>query len=159
MDHYDMEEDMEKRPSEQNPGSKNILLVDDERLILSSLARRMRGHRVFKAGDILSALGVLETEDIDLVLTDYRMPGGDGVTLLEIIRRKYPYIRRAMMSADPPLNLGELIHAGVVEHFFSKPFGLSLVTEILGLLRDTPLAAQAGASPIPAVVEHNAQVQ
>ena len=36
---------------------------------------------------------------------------------------------------------------------------VTLEMEILGLLRDTPLAAQAGASPIPAVVEHNAQVQ
>ena len=151
---------MEINPSDRNPGSKNILLVDDERLILSSLARRMRGHTVFKALDVLSALGQLEEVKMDLVLTDYRMPGGDGITLLDIVRRRYPHVRRTMMSADPPLNLAELIHAGVVEHFFPKPFGLSMVTTILDLVREKPAAmGLPDALRAADVVEHYAAIQ
>ena len=155
------EEEMDRKPSDQHPHSRNILLVDDERLILSCLARQMRGHKVFKAGDVISALGLLEDEDIDLVLTDYRMPGGDGVSLLEIAQRKYPHVRRAMMSAASPLNLGELINSGVVEHFFPKPFGIALAAEVLDLLRDEPSEQGQAADTVPpsAVVEHNAHMQ
>ncbi len=152
---------MSRKPSEQNRRSRNILLVDDEPLILSCLARQLRGHRVFRARDAVTAVGILEVEDVDLVLTDYRMPGDDGVMLLEYVRRKQPHVRRLMMSAAPPMNLAELIHAAVVEQFFSKPFGLSLAAEILDLLQDEPPAtAQAGETVrIPPVVENNASMQ
>ena len=152
---------MEEKPSDRNPPSKNILLVDDERLIMSCLARQMRGHKVFKAGDVLSALGLLEDQDIDLVLTDFRMPGGDGISLLEIARRKYPHVRRAMMSGAPPLNLGELINSGVVEHFFPKPFGISLAAKVLDLVQDKPAEAGSAEDAVPplALVEYNAPMQ
>lgn len=148
---------MQSEKTERCTLSKNILLVDDEPLILSSLARQMRGHKVFRAGDVFDALGVLEDEEIDLVLTDYHMPGGDGVSLLDVVRRKYPGVRRAMMSADPPLNIGELVHAGVVEFFFSKPFGISLAAKILDLLREEPRVMSGTKIEAP-VVEHNASM-
>lgn len=138
---------------------KNILLVDDERLILSSLARRLRGHRVFKAGNIAEAKDLLKREAMDLMVTDYHMPDGDGIVLLQIARREYPMVRRALMSADPPLNLGELIHAGVVEGFFLKPFGSLVVAKILNMVQDLPVQANLAVGGAAVPVEHNASVQ
>ena len=66
----------------------NILVVDDEPKLCDLLASALGQNnvQVFIAGNGLHALKVLEQEDIDLVISDWRMPGMDGPTTLKSLR-------------------------------------------------------------------------
>ncbi|MCX7984644.1 MAG: sigma-54 dependent transcriptional regulator [Bacteroidetes bacterium] len=70
----------------------NILLVDDERIQRSLLASQLRrhSHNVVEAGDVSEALGVFQKTLIDVVLTDYKMPDGNGLDLLRRLKKLHP---------------------------------------------------------------------
>ena len=79
----------------------NILVVDDEPKLCDLLASALsqNGIQVFIAGNGLHALKVLEQEDIDLVISDWRMPGMDGPALLAEIKVRYPHVPVIVMTA------------------------------------------------------------
>lgn len=69
-----------------------ILVVDDEAILRDDLVLHLRelGHRVRGAEDGRKALKALEEEEADLVLSDLRMPGMDGLDLLERVQTDHP---------------------------------------------------------------------
>jgi DNA-binding NtrC family response regulator len=71
---------------------KNILVVDDDKIILDSLCEflSLEGFRTRGAQTMKGALAELEEESYCLVLTDVNLPDGDGIELLNVIREKYP---------------------------------------------------------------------
>lgn len=82
--------------------SKRILVVDDEaiaRLALDELLRE-EGYIVETAEDGLRALRKLEAFAPDVLLTDYRMPGLDGLGLLRQALALYPTLPVIVMSAN-----------------------------------------------------------
>jgi two-component system cell cycle sensor histidine kinase/response regulator CckA len=85
-----------------------ILLVDDEDNILRLLRARLEhhGYSVLAASDGVEALQVIhETNRIDLVITDIRMPKMDGFTLGEQLRSEYPTIPVIYMSGYSTKNV------------------------------------------------------
>jgi DNA-binding NtrC family response regulator len=78
-----------------------VLVVDDEELIRRTFARALTGLplRVITAPDALRALAVLRRETVAVVLSDQRMPGPQGVDLLDTVRVRWPGVRRILMSA------------------------------------------------------------
>lgn len=71
-----------------------ILLVDDSepaRRVLQSWLEG-RGHRVVTACSGREALAVVESQDVDLVITDVLMPDGDGVELTRTLRKTRPHL-------------------------------------------------------------------
>ena len=71
---------------------KSILVIDDDKIILDSLCEflSLEGFRASGAETLKSALAMLEKENYSLVLTDINLPDGDGLELLDIIRKDYP---------------------------------------------------------------------
>ncbi|MDB5790775.1 MAG: chemotaxis protein CheY, partial [Massilia sp.] len=69
-----------------------ILCVDDEPNILSALRRlfRSQGYEVLTAQSAREGLAVLEARPVDVVISDMRMPGMDGVQFLEQARARWP---------------------------------------------------------------------
>ena len=70
----------------------NILIVDDEPVHLQTVGRGLvtRGHTVVKALNAQEALEHLNGDsEIDMVITDYAMPGITGIDLSKRIRKKY----------------------------------------------------------------------
>lgn len=67
-----------------------VLVVDDEPLLVKSLRRLLvrEGHEVLTAGDGQQALELLAAEQVDVVLSDVRMPVMDGVTLVRQLRER-----------------------------------------------------------------------
>jgi len=71
---------------------KNILVIDDDRIILDSLCEflSLEGFQTNGAESIKSALAELEKQSYSLVITDVNLPDGDGLELLDTIRKEHP---------------------------------------------------------------------
>jgi CheY-like chemotaxis protein len=71
---------------------KTILFVDDHQVLarLSCEILEMQGYRAVSAYDGLDALRRFDDEDIDLMVTDYRMEGMDGLELARRVHEKHP---------------------------------------------------------------------
>ena len=92
-----------------------VLVVDDEEIARDNLVHVLTkaGHRAVGAGDGHEALTALSQDPFDLVLTDLRMPGMDGMDLLASVRRRYPEVEvivitghAAVESAVAAMRLG-----------------------------------------------------
>ena len=82
---------------------KKVLIVDDEPAVLfalsEALADRRRGVKVATAANGHEAVAILESEKVDLVVTDLRMPEMDGFELLAWLRRGFPHLPVVVMTA------------------------------------------------------------
>ena len=101
-----------------------LLLVDDERAIHQTFEDAMEaGVRVVHAYDGREALGVLEQEEVDLVVTDLTMPVMDGVELLREVRARGLKAPALVLSAHGSVpNVVEVMRLGAVD-FIEKPGG------------------------------------
>lgn len=79
----------------------NILVIDDEEQLRKLLSRllNLEGYTLFEAGTVRNALRILEKEDIHIVLSDVKLPDGNGVTLVETIKQKYPQTELILLTA------------------------------------------------------------
>ena len=102
-----------------------MLAVDDEPNILAAMRRLFRatGWRILTAGNAEEALALLATEPVNAVLSDMRMPGMDGVQLLERIRLGWPHVARLLLTGQA--DLGSTIAAinrGWLHRYITKPW-------------------------------------
>jgi nitrogen regulation protein NR(I) len=101
-----------------------ILVVDDERSIRIGLKGLLskEGHEVSTAENGEEALRLLDPQPVDLVLTDLRMPGLDGVSLLRKIKQHHPDTLVVMMTAYGSEKVAvEAMKAGAHDYIV-KPF-------------------------------------
>jgi len=77
-----------------------ILIVDDEENIVKALARHYKflGYNVSCATNAEEALSLLASERTEVVISDIKMPGMDGLDLLKEIRSQYPMTRVIMIT-------------------------------------------------------------
>jgi len=119
-----------------------ILVVDDDDGIRENLAElfELVGYSILSAGSAPEALRMLSANDVDLLLTDYRMPGPTGVELIESARRVKPGLRAVLMTAfgDSYTEI-ESVRRGAIG-YLNKPFEADevtgLVARILALKED-----------------------
>lgn len=101
----------------------NILICDDEKDIVNALKIYLTNdnYKLFEAYDGLEALGVIENEEIDIVLLDIMMPRLDGISVLAKVREKYnmPIILLTAKSEDTDKILGLNVGA---DDYITKPF-------------------------------------
>ncbi|MBI2878618.1 MAG: sigma-54-dependent Fis family transcriptional regulator [Candidatus Rokubacteria bacterium] len=107
-----------------------ILIVDDEPEMVESCQRILgrAGYRCLTTTDPREALALLETERPDLLLTDLKMPGVDGMELLRHARRADPHIPVVILTAFATI---ESAVAAVKEGAFDylpKPFSMDQLT-------------------------------
>ena len=113
---------------------KTILFVDDEANILAGLGRMLRGLRQSMdlqfAASGEQALAVLAAQPVDVFVTDMRMPGMDGATLLGLVQERYPQVIRIMLSgqADRDSVLRTVV---TVHQFLTKPTTPETLKEVL----------------------------
>lgn len=119
----------------------SILVVDDEKNIRSHLSTYIAslGHRVGSASSAAEALSTLERETFDVVLSDVRMAGMDGLALLREIRRRRPEVVVVLMTAYATVPQAvEAMRVGAYDYLV-KPFSLDQV----GLLLQRVLEVKA----------------
>jgi DNA-binding NtrC family response regulator len=110
-----------------------LLVVDDDVQMLSALeaALRRKGHTVETASNGIDAASKLENMQVQAVITDLRMPGMDGLELLQHVRRKNPSLPVIVLSAYGTVPTAvDAMKYGATD-FLLKPFSHSALDEIL----------------------------
>ena len=77
-----------------------VLAVDDDALVLSNTAAMLEelGHEVIEASSGKEALRILKDQEVDLLVTDYAMPGMTGDDLVKAVRTERPKLPMVMVS-------------------------------------------------------------
>ena len=110
-----------------------ILVAEDDPRTRESLSRAMTqaGYRTLTAADGAGALAILETESVDVLLTDLKMPGVDGMTLLERARADFPETVVIILTAFATVDLAvEAMKKGAYD-FLTKPIQLDKLELLL----------------------------
>ena len=103
-----------------------ILVVDDEDLIRWSLTSRLTddGYHVIEAGTAAEALKRHREDAPDLVLLDYKLPDGDGLSVLKQIKESNPDTLVLLLTAHSSVDMAvEAMKRGAF-HYANKPFNL-----------------------------------
>lgn len=79
---------------------KTLLIIDDDTRSRTSVARALArtGYHVLEADSGVAGLTYLENEDVDLVISDLRMAGMDGIAVLEAAKRKNPNVQVILLT-------------------------------------------------------------
>ncbi len=115
-----------------------ILLVDDEKSILKALRRTLfeYPYEIVIVSSSLEAKQFLTGNQIDMIISDYKMPDENGFELLSFVRDKYPEVIRIMLSGyvEKEVVLETMFSCAAVT-FFPKPWDdeklLSRITELI----------------------------
>ncbi|HHN74817.1 MAG TPA: response regulator, partial [Acidobacteria bacterium] len=123
-------------PSPRMPEMERVLFVDDEANILSGIRRNLRRrYEVFTAEGGQAGLEALEREGpFAVVVSDYRMPGMDGVEFLARVRAQSPHSVRMMLTGQAEMSavIGA-INSSKIFRFLPKPISRD---ELIGALDD-----------------------
>lgn len=137
---------------------QKILFVDDERQILNSLERILMDYDydLFTAESGEEALNILEEEpDIDLIISDMRMPYMDGYELLCRVKEKYPQIIRVMLSGYTDEHIiYKALQENVAKLYLLKPWDTSYLLKEIEHIFETETILN---SPKISAIVNNAQ--
>lgn len=115
----------------------SILFVDDEKAILKSLQRLFLGHNytLFFAEDGTQALQILADNPVEMVISDMRMPQGNGHKLLKEVKKLYPETIRIILSgySDEKENYKALLD-GSAKMYLLKPWDSVQLLDIIAHL-------------------------
>jgi CheY-like chemotaxis protein len=106
-------------------GQLTLLLIDDEQNILNSLKRlfRRENFRVLTANSGREALELLAVNEVQVIISDQRMPEMSGVELLSRVKELYPDTVRIVLSGYSELStVTEAINRGAIWKYLSKPW-------------------------------------
>ncbi|HZX30767.1 MAG TPA: response regulator [Rhodocyclaceae bacterium] len=119
----------ERSPAVQSSGDEEkrptLLLVDDEENILSALKRLLRrdGYRILTAGSGQQGLAILDSDKVDVIISDQRMPHMTGIEFLRQAKERCPDSIRMVLSGYTDLEtVTSAINQGDIYRFLTKPW-------------------------------------
>lgn len=130
---------------------ESILVVDDSRDTVEVLQRNLasRGFRVFAASRVSEAIGLLDKEDIGLVITDIRMPQVDGFNLIRHVHENCKDVQVLAITGFPTIEGAIRAMKTGAEEYLIKPFtDEELFAAVDRTLAKLKLKKQASASLI-----------
>jgi DNA-binding response OmpR family regulator len=107
-------------------GKKIVIVDDDETIRKTFFLLLSRKYRVYLAADGEEALARFRNAGIDLIIADYRLPGGSGLELIGELRRAGYRGEVIMVSAFPDLIRLEDLQRLSISQFFVKPLDLAV---------------------------------
>ena len=123
-----------------------VLVADDEPGVRESLAEILRdqGYEVEIAPDGIAALAALEHRDFAIIVTDLRMPGADGITVLKRARELAPQTLGIVMTAHASVESAvEALHAGAADYVLKPVIFDDLLNKVQRLLEHRQIAWEA----------------
>jgi len=125
---------------------KSVWIVDDDKSIRWVLEKALTGADLhvqsFDAPD--KFLSRFEQERPDVIITDVRMPGMDGISLLDAVKRREPQVPVIVMTAYSDLDRAVSAFQGGAYEYLSKPFD---VDEVISLVRRALRPEQGARGP------------
>ncbi len=121
----------EEREAPQDPSCagepKNfgVLFVDDEAGVLSAMRRIFmeENYRLLTAANGAEALALMESNEVNLIVSDHRMPGMSGAELLKTVKERWPQTIRIMLTGHADVNsVMGAVKDGAVYKFITKPW-------------------------------------
>ncbi|MEK7274789.1 MAG: sigma-54 dependent transcriptional regulator [Candidatus Desantisbacteria bacterium] len=106
---------------------KQILIVDDEPMSLKAISIALSkdsDYQVIKASDGKTALRLIEEEQIDLVLTDMKLPDIDGITILKNAKHRNPDTSVIVMTGYGTVESAVLAMKDGAENYLTKPINI-----------------------------------
>jgi DNA-binding NtrC family response regulator len=104
---------------------RTLLIVDDEENIIKSMIRTLRddGYQIVSARSGEEGLSKLEKHEVDIVISDQKMPGMSGLEFLKRVRANFPDILCIMVTAYGDMNTAlEAINDVGIYKFILKPW-------------------------------------
>lgn len=136
---------------------RKVLVVDDDPVVGQSFKRVLsgKGYAVITAGDGYEAMAKLQAEKYDLVFTDLRMPGMNGLDVAEQVRVRQPWTPVVIVTGYGSRRSEERARAAGVSDFLHKPLSPEMIEDSAqrALFQAAPLAVvQPEAQPAAAAV-------
>lgn len=110
---------------EESGPYRSLLLVDDEEGILAALRRvlRLDGYRILTATSTDEAFRLLALHEVQVILSDQRMPDMNGAEFLGRVKEMYPDTVRLVLSGYTELQtITDAINRGAIYKFVTKPW-------------------------------------
>lgn len=104
---------------------RTVLFVDDEEKVLASLKRALleEPYETLFANGAKQALDILEQSQVQVIVTDMRMPEMSGQELLKAVKNEYPHVIRMVLSGCADIDtLLVAINQGEIFRFIPKPW-------------------------------------
>lgn len=106
-----------------------ILVVDDEPMLLDLISKALKStnYKVLTADSAEEGMALLEINDLDMVISDYKMPGGmSGIDFLKHVSSTYPEVLTILLTGHASLETAmDAINSAGVYKFITKPFDLN----------------------------------
>ena len=117
----------------KSPCDSTILVVDDEKNIRDALVKILNkeGYNTLSAAEGKEALGILREKDINLILTDLKMPAMDGLELLTACKMIKPNVEVILISAYGTIEKAISAIKNGAYDFIVKPFKRSTLIEVV----------------------------
>lgn len=106
--------------------TRRIMVIDDEKIVgeMAKLSLEQEGYAVEAFVNAEPALARLREERFDVVVTDYKMKGIDGMEVLRTVKKVQPAAKVIMITAFANLDIAIEALRGDVHDFFPKPVKL-----------------------------------
>jgi len=120
-------------PPRTTPAAFRIMAVDDEEGVLAILKEHLKdeGYEVATFSDPRLAVEAASHEAYDLVITDIRMPGLDGLSLIREVKKQGPHTASIVLTGYASLETAVKALRNSVDDYITKPFDLELVSAVV----------------------------
>jgi C4-dicarboxylate-specific signal transduction histidine kinase len=138
-----------------------VLIVDDDPGVCSAMKRSLRGTapRVLTASSGQAGLDLLAAEEVAVVISDYQMPGMNGVEFLARVKEGWPKVQRIMLTGEANAEMiEELVNESEVYRFLTKPWSQAQVRGIITACYETIRLQQANEQYEQQLAERNRQL-
>ncbi|PCJ20329.1 MAG: hypothetical protein COB02_04645 [Candidatus Cloacimonadota bacterium] len=125
--------------------NKKILVVDDEEMIVDTFQAflELEGYEVFTANCVVNAKKVLSDIEADLVLTDLKMPGENGIDFLNYLNKNFSNMPVVMITGNPDVKATYLAYEKGILDFLIKPVSrkdlIEIVTKVFAELENSDI--------------------
>jgi DNA-binding NtrC family response regulator len=114
---------------------KRILIVDDEEDLTWSISRGLLKDKnsidVMCANSGINAFNLFSKNKFDLLVTDIRMPGGNGLSLLKKVKKQFPKTRIIVMTAYGSNEIKEILGRSMIYGYIEKPFEFKELRDLI----------------------------
>ena len=123
-----------------------VLIVDDEANIRRALSRvfNTRSYQTTTVPSGSQALSALAQDDFNLVISDLKMPGMNGIDLLSLVRERYPLTSQILLSGNADIDdLDSAIGTCNINYYISKPWSnTDLIAKVDSVIGDNLVQRQ-----------------